>query len=222
MEAALRQRSSIRAYLPDAIELELVKDILSLARMAPSGANLQPGKFHVLTGQALAELKNSLAEAVETDRPVVTEYSYFPKPLSAELKARQIAAGFALYSALGITRRDVAARREQFKRNYQFFDAPVGIVVTLQKNMGKGCFMDLGMTLMALFMAVESKGLGATGIGALANHGDVVHEALGIEQSEMVVCGVALGMPDREHPVNATRTEREPLESFARFRGFNP
>lgn len=219
-EELIRRRHSVRGFLPEPVSRETISQILTLARLAPSGANLQPGEFHVLTGNALKKLTSRLDEAVTNHRPMVAEYSYFPEPLPAELKARQRAAGFALYEALGISKRDVKARREQFRRNYQFFDAPVGIVVCIQRDMGKGCFMDLGMTLMAFFLAAENHGLGATGIGALANYADVVHTELDLEPSQMVVCGIALGRPDSTLAINQCRTTREPLENHARFKGF--
>lgn len=79
--------------------------------------------------------------------------------------------------------------------------------------------MDLGMSLMALLLAAEARGLGATGIGALANYGPQVHALLDLPENEMVVCGVALGWPDRDAPENALRTERAALEEYATFRG---
>ncbi len=211
----------MRAFLPDAVDRDKVEAILKCARRAPSGANLQPGHFHVLTGTALSALKQQLSAAVQAKRPMVAEYSYFPQNLSVELKSRQREAGFALYSALGIEKRDTQARREQFNRNYRFFGAPVGIVVTIDRHMGKGCFMDLGMALMNFFISAHSYGLGTSGIGALANHADVVHESLSLDTEEMVVCGIALGHADTEHPVNRVRTEREPVERFADFYGFD-
>ncbi len=220
VEEVLRRRRSVRGFLPEPVSRATVADLLTLARLAPSGANLQPGEFHVLSGDALTHLTSKLDEAMTAGQPMVSEYSYFPDPMPAVLKARQQAAGFALYDALGITKRDVKARREQFRRNYQFFDAPVGIVVSIQRAMGKGCFMDLGMALMAFFLAAESRGLGATGIGALANYADVVHAALDLDSSEMVVCGIALGKPDPAQAVNDCRTERESLENYACFKGF--
>jgi nitroreductase len=214
------RRRSVRAYLPDPVSRDEVGELLRIARLAPSGANLQPGTFHVLTGDALGSLTARLQAAQDQGLPVEKEYSYFPDPMPAHLKARQRAAGYALYAALGIERRDTEARRAQFARNYAFFGAPVGIVVTIERDTGKGCFMDLGMTLMSFFLAVEARGMGATGIGALANYGRVVHDHLGLPKEEMVVCGLALGWPDWDHPANTVRTEREPLESYARFSGF--
>lgn len=216
----MRRRRSIRAYLHQPVARALIEDICRLARLAPSGANLQPGRFHVLTDAPLRDLVADLDAAIAEGLPEAQEYSYFPDPLPVALKARRQAAGYALYRALGIERRDVEGRRRQFQRNYAFFDAPVGIVVTIDRTMGKGCFMDLGMSLMALLLAAEDRGLGATGIGALANYGPEVHRILGLPAEEMVVCGVALGWPDREAPENSVRTDREDLPVFTSFRGF--
>ncbi|MBY6059411.1 nitroreductase [Leisingera daeponensis] len=216
----IANRRSVRAYTKARVDRVTVERICAAARRAPSGANLQPGSFHVLTGRSLSALTAELTQAADEDRPVDAEYSYFPDPMPPDLKDRQRKAGYALYEALGITRRNIAGRRAQFARNYAFFGAPVGVVVTIRRDLGKGGFMDLGMAVMTFLMAAESHGLGATGIGALANYGRLVHRHLGLPEHEMVVCGIALGHPDRQAPVNLFRTEREPLEHFTSFRGF--
>ncbi len=217
----LARRRSTRAFTDQTVDRASVEAILQAARQAPSGANLQPGHFHALTGPPLQDLTARLTAAEAEGRAYDQEYSYFPEPMPAALKARQRAAGQALYQALGIGRRDIAARRQAFARNYAFFGAPVGIVVTIDRAMGKGCFMDLGMSLMALFLAAEARGLATTGIGALANHAGVVHTALGLPDDQMVVCGIALGHADPEAPVNSTRTTRLALSDFTTFRGFD-
>ncbi len=217
----LARRRSIRAFRTDRIDRLTLEGLCRAAREAPSGANLQPGKFHVLTGTALEGLKTRLKQAVDANTPVDPEYSYFPETMSPDLKNRQRQAGFALYKALGIERRDVIGRRQQFARNYAFFDAPVGIVVTIDRDMGKGCFMDLGMAIMTFLLAAENEGLGATGIGALANYGGIVHEHLNLPEDEMVVCGIALGVADETAAVNTFRTERQEVEDFTTFRGFD-
>ncbi|SMX42424.1 nitroreductase [Actibacterium lipolyticum] len=220
VENVLWQRKSVRAYLDTPLPQEDVARILRAARQAPSGANLQPGKFHALTGAPLSALKQALDGAITDGRETVAEYSYFPQPMPADLKAKQRAAGYALYQALGIERRDFAGRKAQFDRNYRFFDAPVGIVVTIHPDMGKGCYMDLGMALMALFLAAEDLGYATSGIGALAKYADVTHTALDLPKDELVVCGIALGVEDKDAPVNNFRTERDSLEGFATLRGF--
>ncbi|MBU2937584.1 MULTISPECIES: nitroreductase family protein [Pacificibacter] len=217
---ALGSRKSVRQFLPRPVPKTDVARILKAARLAPSGGNLQPGRFHALTGTTLLDLSKALSEAAIFQDPA-SEYSYFPNPMPADLKSKQRAAGYALYEALGIDRRDFEGRKQQFDKNYRFFDAPVGIIVTIHKDMGKGCFMDLGMSLMALFMAAHDLGYGTTGIGAIAKYGPVAHAALGLNDDEMVVCGIALGVEDTSAPVNRFRTVRDDLDQFTTFRGFD-
>jgi nitroreductase len=216
----LRSRKSVRQFLPTTVPQCDVARILTAARLAPSGGNLQPGRFHALTGIALSDLSQALGQAA-TFQDATSEYSYFPSPMPADLKAKQRAAGYALYQALGIDRRDFDGRKQQFDKNYRFFDAPVGLIVTIHKDMGKGCFMDLGMSLMALFMAAQDLGYATTGIGAMAKYGSVAHEALDLRDDELVVCGIALGVEDRSAPVNQFRTTRDDLDHFTTFRGFD-
>ena len=220
-ETLVARRRSIRAYLDAPVDRSTLERICTAARQAPSGANLQPGKFHVLTGSELEALKACLTQAQADQLPIDSEYSYFPAQLSEALKTRQRNAGYALYNALGIDRRDVAGRRAQFARNYAFFNAPVGVVVTIDRDMGKGCFMDLGMAIMNFLLAVEAEDLGGTGIGALANYATVVHRQLGLPNDEMVVCGIAVGHADKEAPENQFRTDRDELTEYTSFRGFD-
>lgn len=214
------RRRTIRGYLPDPVSRAIVADLLTQARRAPSGANLQPGRFIALTGGPLAALVDALQTAITGNRPQVTEYGYFPDPLPPHLKERQRAAGYALYAALGIDRRDVEGRRAQFRRNYRFFDAPVGIVVTIDRGMGPGCYMDLGMAIQTLMLAATARGYATCPIGALASYGDLVHQHLGLPPEELVVCGIALGRENPADPANRSITDRAPLEEFADFRGF--
>jgi len=217
----LNQRHSCRAFLTTPVPRADIETLLNAARRAPSGANLQPGMFHVYTGQPLRHLTEELARHSETHAAEPLQYDYFPQPMPLTLKQRQRDAGYALYHALGIEKRDIAGRRRQFAANYRFFDAPVGIVVTIDKGMGAGCYMDLGMSLMSLFLAATEMGYGSCGIGALANYGQHIHHYLELPNDQQVVCGIALGRPQSDAPVNGFRTQRESLDNFASLHGFD-
>ncbi|PTW58709.1 nitroreductase [Breoghania corrubedonensis] len=217
----MESRHSCRTFLEEPVPGDVVERILTTARAAPSSANLQPGRFHVLTGAPLCVFCEDLAGHVQAEPPEPLEYSYLPEPMPAHLKERQRAAGYSLYRALGIERRDIAARKAQFAANYRFFDAPVGIIVSIRRDMGAGCFMDLGMSIMALMLAAQSLGYASCGIGAFSNYGRFVHRRLGLVDEELVVCGIALGRGDGAAPVNGFRTERAPLADYAVFHGFD-
>jgi nitroreductase len=220
--AFTRARRSVRAYTSGPVTFSVVRKILESARTAPSGANLQPGQFIVLTGTVLHGFCYDLCAAIEGGLPPSESYSYFPDPMPRHLVKRQVEVGARLYAALRVDRADKAGRHAQFIKNYRFFDAPVGIIVTIDRTMGSGCFMDMGMALQNLFLAAHAEGLASCGIGAMANYGSFIAERLGIGDDRVVICGIALGYADWEAAVNNIKMDRLPVEDYVRFDGWEP
>jgi len=219
MTRLVSQRRSVRAFLPQAVHDAVLREVLVQARCAPSGANLQPGSFLQVRGQARERLSAELVNAWRTGTPAQEDYSYFPQPLPLTLRRRQVAAAQALYGALGIARDDRAGRDDQFERNYRFFDAPVALLVTIQRDFGSGGYMDLGMALYGLMLAAQSHGLSTCAIGAIASFPDVVRHSLALPLDCAIVCGLALGYADAQAPVNATTTVRCVLDDYFRVIG---
>ena len=213
-EALARARHSVRAFLPRPVPEALLERLLATARLAPSGANLQPGRFWAVQGAARERLVAALCQAWRDHVPEAEDYGYFPRPMPLQLRKRQVAAAQALYGALGVARGDGEGRALQFERNFRFFDAPVALVVTIERDFGAGGYMDLGMCLHGLMLAAQAQGLASCAIGALASYPQIVRAALGLPESEAVICGLALGWEDAQAPVNRTRTEREPLARY--------
>jgi nitroreductase len=213
------QRRSVRAYSAQPVPDHLLQQLLRTARQAPSGANLQPGSFIAVQGEARARLSDDLVAAFKGGQQEVEDYAYFPQPLPGILRRRQVAAARALYGALGIAREDRAARDLQFQRNFCFFDAPVALVATIRSDFGSGGYMDLGMALYGLMLAAQSCGLSTCAIGALASYPGLVRSHLGLETDSTIVCGMALGYADLQAPVNQTQTERCALDDFFRVVG---
>lgn len=213
-EALARARHSVRAFLPLPVPAAMLESLLVTARLAPSGANLQPGRFWAVEGAARERLSAALTQAWRDQVPEAEDYGYFPRPMPLVLRKRQVAAAQALYGALGVARGDGRGRALQFERNFRFFDAPVALVVTIDRDFGAGGFMDLGMCLHGLMLAAQSRGLASCAIGALASYPQIVRDALGLPATELVVCGMALGWEDGQAPVNRARTEREALARY--------
>ncbi|MBF5004358.1 nitroreductase [Diaphorobacter caeni] len=210
----LHQRRSIRAFTHQAVSRTLLAQLLQAARAAPSGANLQPGKFIEVIGAARSALTDALMRNREELVEEREDYGYFPRPMPMQLRKRQVAAAQALYGALGIARDDAAGRDEQFARNFRFFDAPVALIATIDASFGEGGYMDLGMALHGLQLAASAVGMGSCAIGAMASHADTIREVLQLPADQHIVCGIALGWPDETAPVNRTRTSRLPLDVY--------
>jgi len=213
------QRRSVRAYLPTPVSEDLLGQIMTTARLAPSGANLQPGVFVAVRGAVRQQLSDDLAQAWREGRQETEDYDYFPKPMPMTLRRRQVAAAQALYGALGVARDDRAGRDAQFERNFRFFDAPVALIVAMPHDFGAGGYMDLGMTLYGLMLAAQAKGLSTCAIGAMASYPSLIRQHVGLDADTKVVCGMALGYADPDAPVNQTQTTRCALDDYFKVIG---
>jgi nitroreductase len=213
------QRRSVRAYLPTPVSDDLLGQIMTSARLAPSGANLQPGVFVAVRGAVRQQLCDDLVLAWREGRQEVEDYDYFPDPMPMTLRRRQVAAAQALYGALGVARDDRVGRDTQFERNFRFFDAPVALIVAMPHDFGAGGYMDLGMTLYGLMLAAQAKGLSTCAIGAMASYPSLIRQHVGLDADTKVVCGMALGYADPSAPVNQTQTTRCALDDYFKVVG---
>jgi nitroreductase len=218
---AVRARYSVRAFLDRPVDRAAIEEILDIARRAPSGGNLQPWRVDVLAGEALADLREQARAAfAAAPRGEGSEYPVYPPRLADPWDARRRAVGEQLYGALGIGREDRPARLRQFARNYDLFGAPVGLFFSIPRGFGLPQWAHLGMFIQSLMLLAVERGLGTCAQEAWAVLPKTVGAAIGLPDGWMLHCGMALGFPDEADPVNRWRSPREPVESFATFRGF--
>ena len=218
VEEAVGQRRSVRGFKPDPVPRETVERILQIAARAPSGTNMQPWKVHILTGKAKDELSAAVLSAFDGEEEHKGEWAYYPKQFREPYLARRRKVGWDLYGLLGIAKGDAAKMHAQHGRNYAFFDAPVGLVFTIDRDLEIGSWLDYGMFLQNVMLVARSHGLDTCPQAAFAPFHKVIRETLGLDQMEAVVCGMSLGYADWEKVENSLITERAPLEDFATFR----
>ncbi|VVO43334.1 nitroreductase [Pseudomonas fluorescens] len=222
IDAAIRSRKSVRRFLPLSVPRHVIKHILDLAARAPSGNNVQPWHVHVVSGQAKQALCADLLVAATTQAEQHNaEYPYYPDNWFEPYQGRRRAVGFDLYEALGIERDDTLARHQQMLRNYQFFDAPVGLLISLDRRLNTGSFMDLGMFIQNIMLAARGQGLHTCAQAAFAWYHQVIRQHLPVADNDILVCGIALGHEDCNAPENNLETPREPVAGFASFHGFD-
>jgi len=221
-EAAITSRRSIRAFLPTPVPRPDIERILEVAARAPSGTNTQPWKVHVLTGDARQRLCDRITAAFDdaAERATHTEeYAYYPVEWVSPYIDRRRKVGWDLYSLLGIGKADKQRMHEQHRRNYCFFDAPVGLIFTIDRVMRQGSWLDYGMFLQSVMVAARAHGLDTCPQAAFTPFHRVIEAELGLSDAEMVVCGMSLGYADPAAVENTLVTEREPVAGFARFHG---
>jgi nitroreductase len=220
VDAAITSRRSVRAFLPTPVPRQTIEDILRVAVRAPSGTNTQPWKVYVLTGDAKQHLSEKIMAAYDdpTERARHTEeYAYYPTEWVPPYIDRRRKIGWDLYGLLGIGKTDKARMHAQHGRNYAFFDAPVGLMFTIDRVMRQGSWLDYGMFLQNVMVAARARGLDTCPQAAFMQFHRIIMEHVGAPAQEMLVCGMSLGHADADAVENRLTTEREPVSGFARF-----
>jgi nitroreductase len=211
---AIESRISTRAYLDRPVDREMIRKILDIARWAPSGVNTQPWQVAVVQGEKLQQLSTEFLRLADQGVKPAPDYDYYPGEWVDPYKKRRFRCGMDLYKALEIGRDDKEKRREAALNNYRFFGAPVSLFFFMDKRMGKGSWLDMGMFIQSVMLAAREQGLGSCPQASTADYPDVVRRIVGKTDDKLLLCGLALGYPDEKHPVNRYRTEREAVDDF--------
>ncbi|MGV0953763.1 MAG: nitroreductase [Fluviibacter sp.] len=220
VDRAIASRRSIRAFLDTPVELSVVKEILEVASRAPSGTNTQPWQVHVLTGQAKNALCDDIVAAFLDPSEVVKhkeEYHYYPAEWRDPYLSRRRKVGFDLYALLGLTKENKAGMQQQHARNYRFFDAPVGLVFTIDRVMGQGSWLDYGMFMENIMISASGRDLATCAQAAFNQFHQIIARHLNLSPEQEVVCSMALGYEDKKAIENTLKTERVPVDDFVRF-----
>jgi nitroreductase len=220
---AVDSRIACRHFFDKPVDLKIVKELLERAARAASGGNLQSWNIYALTGQPLAQFKAIVQQRIarEDPRHLKSEYPIYPDPMFGAYKERREAHGVQLYGSLGIDQTDAAARLGQFKKNFEFFGAPVALFITIDRRLGPGQWADLGGYIHALAFLARGYGLDTCPQEAWARLYDIVGKYLKLPDNEMLFCGMAIGYGDRKHKANDFRSPRAELGEFCKFYGFD-
>jgi nitroreductase len=224
VDQAITSRMSVRAFLPDAVPRETLMQVLNVASRAPSGVNTQPWKVYVLQGatrDALVSKVCAAHEAVHADPALAAQYqeaySYYPEKWISPYIDRRRENGWGLYGLLGIGKGDKDKMHKQHQRNYRLFDAPVGLMFTIDRVLGRGSLLDYGMFLQSIMVSARGHGLHTCPQAAWNGFAKIILPHIGAGEEEMLVCGMALGYADPSALVNSYHTPREPASQFTHF-----
>jgi nitroreductase len=222
VDDAIATRRSVRRFLPTPVPREEIAAMLDVAARAPSGTNMQPWRGYVLAG---AE-KDALCAAVQNafdagEQGHVQEVRYYPEEFFEPYLSRRRKVGWDLYGRLGISRGQNKKMQAQHRRNFQFFDAPVGMIFTVHRDLATGSWLDYGMFLENIMIAARARGLDTCAQAAWSHYHKAIRPVLSLSIEEVVICGMALGFADPGAPENQLVTEREPSSVFMSWRGFD-
>jgi nitrobenzene nitroreductase len=217
-EALIRGRHSKRGFLDQPVPIETVRDILSVAKYAPSSSNTQPWRCYVLTGKAREKIAGAAVEAYRADPEGLSpDYPFFPKELPAPFSSRFNTFRGMLGDAQGVHRSDIVGRRRDVERQFRFFDAPVGLIFTMDRRLEWASFICYGCFLQNIMLATRARGLDTCPQQIWSLQSAVLREGLAIPDEEMIVAGMSLGYADNNIPENNMELSKLELDEFVSF-----
>ncbi len=224
VDAAVESRFSARMFLPTAVPRDMIADILRVASRAPSGTNTQPWRVYVVQGATRDRIVAEVCaahDAIRANPALASEYreayDYYPEKWVSPYIDRRRENGWGLYGLLGIGKGDKDAMHAQHQRNFKFFDAPVGLFVTIDRVMGCGSLVDCGMFLQSIMIAARGRGLHTCPQAAWNGFSKIILPMVGAVEDEMMVCGMSLGYADESAVVNTFHTPRVAVSDFTNW-----
>ncbi len=216
LDEAIRTRRSVRGFLPREVPDALLRELFALAQWAPSNCNVQPWLPHVVSGAALARLRDALLSAGAQDQPIEPDWPA-DGVYHGVYRERQVGAARTLYGAMGVQRHDTQARRAAYLRNHAFFGAPHALFVFMQQPFDAREATDIGMYAQTLMLALTSRGIASCAQGALGLYPAIVRRHLVLPGDHRLLFGISFGYEDAANPANAARVDRVDLDAAVRF-----
>jgi nitroreductase len=213
----IKSRYSVRSFTDDTVDIKTIREILEIASSAPSGGNIQPWKVYVVTGSTKEKLIKKALNNFDNGVQEKIEYDIYPNSLDEEYKRRRSECARNMYTALSIEQNDIELRLSQIRENFKFFGAPVGMIVTIDSAFAENGWGHVGMFIQNICLSAVDNDMGTCLQESWSIYPKTVKDFLNIPDNEVVWCGIALGYPNKEHPINNYRTSRESIEKFVTF-----
>ena len=213
----IKSRYSVRSFTKKNVDIEIIKEILQISKCAPSGGNIQPWKVYVVTGSAKEKLIERTLSNYDNGVQEKIEYEIYPNPLDEEYRKRRSECAKDMYAALSIEQDDIESRLTQIRENFKFFGAPVGMIITIDKAFAVNGWGHVGMFIQNICLSAIDNDMGTCLQESWSIYPETVKDVLNIPDNEIVWCGIALGYPNLEHPINNYRTSRESIDKFVTF-----
>jgi nitroreductase len=218
---AVTTRRSVRGFLDQPVDRDILERVFATAQNAPSGGNTQPWNATILKGEPLQKLLATVADILPQGAAAhKPEYNVYPPELDGAYKDRRFGVGEALYAALDIPRENKMARLMWFAKNFRAFDAPILMLIHTPRYMGLPQWSDIGMWLQTIMLLLREEGLDSCSQEAWAVYTEQVRQCVAIPDDHIFFCGMAIGYRDPQAAVNNFPVPRAPLDEVLSWEGF--
>ncbi len=210
----IKNRKSIRSFTDKPVSNDIIREMLQKSSRAPSGGNLQPWRIYIVNEKSMKDFLEFQKNWKGKEEP---PYPIYPEKLKEPYKTSRNQMGEQMYSLLDIKREDKIGRMNQMLKNFDFFDAPVGMFCFIDKQMGLPQWSDLGMFLQTFMLLAVDNNLDTCAQESWSLKQNCVKTYLGISDDSILFCGMAIGHANMDDKVNELNTPRRPIDEWATF-----
>jgi nitroreductase len=218
----IKERRSIRCFKPDEVPQNIIREIIEVARWAPSWGNAQTCEFYVVTGETLKKFKNANCQRNIDGVPFSTEIQIPGRPdvWPESMKKRYMDLGKSVLTSLSIAREDTEARNKYYTNMFNLFGAPCLILTCLDRSLSlEYAMLDVGLISQTICLLAHERGLGTCMLAASIGYPKLLRELLPIPENKIIVIGTTLGYPNWNSPVNHFERERATIDELVTWVG---
>ena len=215
LERLLADRWSCRGFTDEQVPRDVIERLLTIAQRTPSWCNVQPWQLVITSGEETVRLKEALLESFDWSG---SDFD-FPAGYHGVYRERHRQCGWPLYDAVGVVKGDREASALQTLHDFELFGVPHAAIITTDAELGVYGAIDCGLYVESFLLAAQALGLGACAQAALAAGSPFLHEYFDLPETRKVVCGIAFGYADPDHPTATYRTSRASLDEVVTFVG---
>jgi len=212
-ENVIRGRRSIRAYQPEPVPDDTIREIFDAARWAPSWRNTQAWDVWVVTGSALRLYKEEFKAAVERDDPAGLDLpatAEWPQACSARIAGTMKSRAQTLEAA-GEPSDPAAA----LARMSDLFGAPCLLVFGFDDCLAEAyAGFDSGSFVQNLCLAAYDRGLGTCIVATVIRYPDLLRRLLPGAEGKRFAVAVTLGTPVADSPANTFERSRAAVDEL--------
>lgn len=202
----LKARHSVRYFDGKPVDVNVLKEIVHEAQMAPSWVNAQEWRVWIAVGNTLEAIRAEYIPLLKNDVPGDSDLAVAHRDQWSAMAQNHMTQFCQARTAAGLDPLKMDAQAH-------LFHAPAVIYLTIPKTHSEWAVMDLGCFEQTLLLAAANRGLGTVPAYNLVRYPDIIRKHMGIGADDALALGIAIGY-EADHPLNRFRSQRDETDNI--------
>ncbi|UQS81483.1 nitroreductase family protein [Bombilactobacillus folatiphilus] len=207
---AIQKRHAVRSFQSQKLELEQIKQIISIAQKAPSWVNSQELHVDVAVGSSLEQIRQKNVIAVEAGQ---LSQADLPAPV-ADQWSSEAQLNMQQWSDKMKQLLDDKNLAHLNTLKAELYNAPAIVYLSLPQHFTSWSLYDLGAFSEALMVAAYDLQVDSLPAYQFVLYPEMVKQILNIDKQRQLIVGLGLGYAKESDLVNQIGAKRQPLSDI--------